>query len=282
MAKQYEFDIDLFAGGDAGGYHMQNLPDQKQREYLVQRGYGSDRIVKGRLVDVIHGHLAPDGAPASLIVSTFKFLGSTPSRRFRHAKITWDFTYADSDGGEEWPEVKKISLDDQFVMKTTTFDKSTETKLEAGLQGGGGVAGLSLSAGWSRAQSAKIDDHISLYGSSIFTQKNAGEPNAARWILEENKSQNSGIPGSLTTAILLERKPDRAFIGTIQVHAKMDTASKLEDLFGRKPKVDPVVFDLALPPTNANYDPQNLDSVVLDDIGTVKLHTSMEMQGTST
>lgn len=35
MAKQYEFDIDVFAGGDAGGYHMQNLPDQKQREYLV-------------------------------------------------------------------------------------------------------------------------------------------------------------------------------------------------------------------------------------------------------
>lgn len=271
MAKQYEFDIDLFAGGDASGYHIQNLPDQQQREYLVQYGYGSDRIVKGRLVDVIHGRLAPDGAPASLIVSTFKFLGSTTSRRFRSAKITWEFAYAGSDG-EEWPEVMKISLDDQFVMKTTTVDTSSETKLEAGLQGGGGVAGLSLSTGWSRAQSAKIDDHISLYGSSVFTHKNAGEPNAARWILEENKSQKSGIPGSLTTAVLLKRKSDRGFIGTIQVNAKMDVASSIEDLFGNKPKVDPVVFDLALPSTNAKYDPQNLGCVILDDIGVVKLH----------
>ncbi len=275
MAEQYAFDIDLFAAGDAGGYHMQNLPGQKQREYLVQRRYGSDRIVKGQLVDVVHGRLASDGAPASLIVSTFKFLGSTLSRRFRYAEITWDFYYPDSDG-EEWPEVKKISLDDQFVMKMTTFDKNTEAKVEAALQGGGGTAGISLSTGWSRAQSAKIDDHISLYGSSIFTQRNAGEPNGATWILEENKSQKSGIPGSLTTAVLLKRKPDKAFNGMIQIKAKMDVAATVEDLFGRKPKVDPVVFDLALPPTSADYDPQTLDSIVLDDIGIAKLHTPMQ------
>lgn len=175
-------------------------------------------------MDVIHGRLAPDGAPASLIVSTFKFLGSTPPRRFRSAKITWGFAYAGSDG-EEWPEVMKISLDDQFVMKTTTIDKGSETKLEADLQGGDGVAGLSLSTRWSRAQSAKIDDHIALYGSSVITQKNAGEPNAARWTLEENKSQNGGIPGSLTTAVLLKRKPDRAFIGTTQVNATVQHTS---------------------------------------------------------
>lgn len=41
MAKQYDFDIDLFSAGNAGGYHIQNLPDQKQREHLVQ--YGTTR-----------------------------------------------------------------------------------------------------------------------------------------------------------------------------------------------------------------------------------------------
>ena len=146
MAEQYKFDIDLFAAGSPSGYHMQNLPDQKQREYLVQYGYGSDRMVKGRLVDVIRGRLAPDGAQASLVFSTFKFLGSTSSRRFNYANITWDFAYADSDG-HEWPEVRKLSLDDQYVMNQTTFDKSNGTSLRAGLQGGGEMAGLSLSAG---------------------------------------------------------------------------------------------------------------------------------------
>ena len=73
MAEQYEFDIDLFAAGNTGGYHMHNLPGQKQREQLVQYGYASNRTVKGRLADVILGRLSPDGGPASLIVSTFKF-----------------------------------------------------------------------------------------------------------------------------------------------------------------------------------------------------------------
>ena len=150
------------------------------------------------------------------------------------------------------------------------------------MQGGGGPAGLSLSTTWSRAHAVTIEDHISLYGSSVFTRKNAGEPNGAKWILEENRSQSSGIPGSLTTAVLLKRKPDRAFVGTIQISAKMGVASKVEDLFGRKPKVDPVVFDPAVPPTSADYDPLNLDAVVLDDIGIVKLHTSMEVQGADT
>ena len=281
MAQQHDFEIDLFAGGNDSGYHIQDLPGQKQRDHLVQYGYGSSRIVKGRLVDVIHGRLSPTGPPASLVVCTIKFLGSTPSKRFRSARITWDFAYADAhgddgDGDDDGPEVYRISLDDQFVMKQSTVDKSTETSVEAGVQGGGGPAGLSLSTVWSRAHAVTIDDHISLYGSSVFTRKNVGEPNGAKWILEENRSQNSGIPGSLTTAVLLKRKNDRKFVGTIQIGAKMGVAAKVEDLFGRKPKVDPVVFDPALPPTSKDYDPLNLDKVVLDDIGVVKLHTSME------
>ena len=251
---------------------MQNLPDQKQREYLVQYRYSSDRIVKGRLVDVIHGRLTPDGDQASLVISTLKFLGSTSFRRFRYAKITWDFAYADSDG-HEWPEVRKISLDEQYVMNQTTFDESNGTNLGAGPQGGGEMASLSLSAGWSQTRSAKVDDHISLYGSSIFTQQDAGEPNGAKWILEENRSQRSGIPGSLTAVVLVKRKPDRAFIGTIQIKAKMGLGSTMEDLFGKKPKVHPVVFGLALAPKSAKYDQQNLDSSVLDDISIAKLNT---------
>ena len=90
---------------------------------------------------MIHGRLTPSGTPASLIVSTIKFLGSTPSKRFRSAKITLDFAYADDGDGDEWPEVHRISLDDQFVMKRSTVDKSTETSVEAGVQAGGGPAG---------------------------------------------------------------------------------------------------------------------------------------------
>lgn len=274
MTEQYEFDIHLFASGSASGYHIENLPDQKQRERLVQYGYGSDRMVKGRLVDVIHGRLSPDGDQASLIISTFQFLGSTTSRRFQHAKITWNFAYADSDE-HECPEVKKISPDGHYVMNQTTFDESTVKNVGASLQGGVEMAGLGLSAGWSRTQSATIADHISLYGTDRATRQNWGEPDGAEWVLQENSSQRSGIPSSLTTAILVKRKPDRAFIGMIKIKANMDLGSIAEVLFGKKPKVDPVVFDLALAPRSANYDQQNLDSIALDDIGIAKLNILM-------
>ena len=71
-------------------------------------------------------------------------------------------------------------------------------------------------------------------------------------------------------------------MGTIQIGARMGVKAKVEDLFGRKPRVDPVVFDPALPATSKDYDAQDLDAVVLDEIGIVKLHTSVEVQGAKT
>lgn len=138
------------------------------------------------------------------------------------------------------------------------------------------MASLSLSAGWNRSQSATIADHISLYGTTKFIHQSGGEPDGAEWVLENNGSQRSGIPSSLTTAVLVKRKPDRAFIGAIGVRAKTGLGSVAEILYGgTKPKVDPVVFDTTLVPSSANYDPQNLDSIALDDIGIAKLNTLM-------
>ncbi|PYH28879.1 uncharacterized protein BO87DRAFT_285794, partial [Aspergillus neoniger CBS 115656] len=79
---------------------------------------------------------------------------------------------------------------------------------------------------------------------------------------EENASQRSGIPGAITTAVLLRRDPGRMFVGTIEVKAEMG-------------RVDPVVFNPALPPTTKVYDAQHLDAVDLDDIPAVVLHTSL-------
>lgn len=178
MAENYEFGIDLFSGDAAKtGYRIGNLNNQDQRTYPAQ--YGSNRMVKGRLVDVIHGHLTPTGDPATLIISTFKFLGSTHANRFQYAKITWDFTYADQDSGES-PEVVNLSLDDQYVMNQTTTATSTERSDDAGLQGGASDASANISTGWERSESADVQDHISVYGTSVFTQTYAGGPNGAQ------------------------------------------------------------------------------------------------------
>jgi hypothetical protein len=271
MAEQYEFDIDLFPGGDEdSGYHMQNLPGEVQREYLIQRGSG--RMVKGRLVDVIHGHLATGGEPATLIVATFKFLG-TKSERFRYAKITWSFAY-DDPNDNDCPQVAKISLDDQFVMNQTTVNESTELSATAALQAGAPVATANISSGWKRTQSVESSDQISLYGSTTFSRRGLKGPDGAKWILEENKSQKSGIPSSLTTAVLLKRK-DKIFEGTVQVKVSAGFDEVMANYFGMKPKVDPVKFDPTRKPSSDKYNTQKLDDINLDDINTVKFRTPL-------
>ncbi|ERF71930.1 hypothetical protein EPUS_06489 [Endocarpon pusillum Z07020] len=283
MAEQYEFDIDLFDGGTPGSaYHMSNLPGEDQRHYLAQ--YGSTRTVKGILTDVVHGHLTSGGDAATLIVSTFKFLGSTRANRFVSANITWEFFYADpakpgvaAVGLDDWPEVVNLSMDDQFVMDRETFTLSKDRSLEAGLQGGAFGASTSISSGWTRSESGNVHDHISLYGSSIFPQRNAGEPTGAKWVMEENATGESGIPDTLTTAVLLRRKPGKRFIGVIDIKAKqkLDLSSRIAQLVSTKPKVSPIRFDPALKATTDKYEPDELEKVVLDDINIVRFKTEL-------
>ncbi|PLB48741.1 hypothetical protein P170DRAFT_464388 [Aspergillus steynii IBT 23096] len=265
MASEYEFEIGLDEGGEESGYHMFNAPGQEQRAHLINQTYPRDRIVKGDLEQVIHGHLTPDGDEATLIVAKFSFLGQTPDRRFKYARITWDFSY---EGSLNSPEVLDISLDGQFIMNKSTFSSNNGYNADLGVQGGVGVTG-SVGAGWTRSLEVTVNDHVSIYGTSRYRDQKVGEPDSARWVLEENASQKSGIPGLIRTAVLLRRQPGKLFLGDIEIQAKIGFGNNVMSWFGRKQGVHPVVFNPALPPTTKVYDPSNLESVVLDDIQSV-------------
>jgi hypothetical protein len=47
--------------------------------------------MQGDLVQVLHGTLVPNGAPATLIVIDFRFVSMALSRRFRSVKIALQF-----------------------------------------------------------------------------------------------------------------------------------------------------------------------------------------------
>ena len=269
MADESAFEIGLFSGGsNEAGYHNENITeDEIQRRYLIQRG--SDLLVKGRLVDVIHGTLKPGGTPATLIVTKFNFLGSTASRRFRWAKITWEFYDAGQKEGYD-PQVETISLDGQFSMNEKEVEQSTTVSGNTAVQGGAFGASVSLGGAWERTQSLSKVDRITLVGSSIFGRGNSGEPNGAMWILNENKSQGDGIPDTITTAVLLKRKPNRRFVGTVQVKARVDLSYAL---FGKKSKDDPVNFDPQWKSTSEKYSTQSLGDVDLDKVIGVKFNT---------
>ncbi|QKX54631.1 uncharacterized protein TRUGW13939_01719 [Talaromyces rugulosus] len=209
MADQDEFEIGLDEAGEDSAYRMSNWPpNEEQRPHLIYHSYPSDRIVKGKLDQVIHGKLSPGGEDATLIVATFNFLGQTVARRFKYARITWDFSYEENSGFTDdahtpAPEVVKVSLDGQYVMKESKFSVNKEQTADVGIKAGTIVTG-SLGAGWTRSQGMEVADHISIFGTATFDRTHmSGQPRGAKWVLEENASQRSGIPGLITTAIIL-------------------------------------------------------------------------------
>jgi hypothetical protein len=271
MADQSDFEIGLFpAGVEESGYHSQKpAEDEVQRQYLLQRG--SDLLVKGRLVDVIHGYLKPGGLPATLIVAKFNFLGSTSSRRFHYAKISWEFYDSEKRDGYD-PEVIKISLDGQFSMNESSMNQTTKINTNTTIGAGFGPANASIGGGWERAQSLDKSDRITLFGSSTFAPGNFGEPNGAMWVLNENRSQKNGIPDTLISAVLLRRKPTRKFIGTIQVKAKVDFTY---DLRHGKKEDRPVRFDPEWESTSDKYTLNSLGEIDLDGITDVKFNNPL-------
>ncbi|EPE29827.1 hypothetical protein GLAREA_00987 [Glarea lozoyensis ATCC 20868] len=278
MADNPEFEIDLFSGGAAqSGYHIRNAPNEEQRRVLTQ--YGSTRVVKGKLLDVVHGFLKPNREPATLIVSEFKFLGSTRENRFVKANIKWKFAYEDMNS-DETPEVHKVSFEEQWVMDTTKISEAKECSMRGGLDGGASGVSANISSGRTISENFESTDNIVLYGSSIFTKDHQfGQPNAAQWIMNENKTDRSGIPDSLTTAILVKRIPDKSFVGVIEVRVEtvLNTKTKVAEWFGKKPKVDPVKFNPTLPALIDKYVrfKDQLDGIVLEDIQAVRHHISL-------
>lgn len=281
MADCNEFEIGLSEGGTDSAYRMSNSPsNQEQRPHLVYRAYSSERTVKGTLNQVVHGKLSPGGEDATLIVATFNFLGQTVARRFKLARIEWDFSYervpgVTEDANAQPPEVIKVSLDGQYVLNESTFSVNRGSNVDVGIQGGTLVTG-SLGAGWTQTQAMDVKDHISIFGTPTFNDdRQFGEPTGAKWVLEENESQKSGIPGHITTAILLRRQSGRPFLGTIEVKVQVGLKDTMYDWFGRKPRDDPVRFNPSLLSTGALYDSSNLDKVKLDDVQSVVYNTSL-------
>ena len=118
----YDFEIDLFAAGNESGYHIQDVPGQKQPESprpirLLTAPPAS--IVKSRLVDVIHER--PDPA-TTLIVSTNKSLSFHPllTLPLRQNHLGLRLPPAPPTTIDWPPSAHKISFDDQFVMKRYT------------------------------------------------------------------------------------------------------------------------------------------------------------------
>jgi hypothetical protein len=77
----------------------------------------------------------------------------------------------------------------------------------------------------------------------LATGSNSGPRTRAVWKLRENERRKTGIPESLSVAVLLTRKSNNPFTAMVEIDSHADPLTGFGRLFRRVPIDDPVLFN---------------------------------------
>lgn len=267
------FDIDLYPTGDEeSGFHTQNDPlEPYQRTNVIQRRGAVD--VRCSLIDVVHGRFN-DSACGTLLVLQFRFDPRKRARRIASADIS--LTFASMKSGGPRPEVYAISLDGKFSMVQTSQHEEVTQGGDVNL-GASSVPAFRADGGlkWEKKTNADISDATTVVGSIDLFEFGYGPNNCASWSLMENGTRKTGVPASMRVGLLLKRKTQDLFRCTVEIKAKADWGTRWENLFGFKPKDDPVLFNPELKSTNnlMKYQTENLSAFDLESVSDLTFTT---------
>ncbi|KAG6357002.1 hypothetical protein INS49_014878 [Diaporthe citri] len=260
--------------GEEDTFRTQNtsMTDFERRNIIERTGGNVHTRVE--LLDVTHGRLS-DGDEGTLMVLRFLFDPRKNSSRVLRGEVKIDFFAADED--DDCPVVESIAPDGRFTVMSTTDQVSTTRggDLNLGVSGAS-VASISATAKLEKTRSRDVSDSTKVIGSiNLGTGRNKGDPTAAAWNLLENKHRKSGVPDSLTVAILLRRTDCELFNAKVTLEADCDFATGLRSKFKKVPLDDPVLFNSRLTGRKAkkgrHYGTENLDNVSLDSLCEVRM-----------
>lgn len=254
--------VDLFAEGDAAGFHTQNDPnDPYQRDNIIER--------KGRVrvscehKDIVHGfHSDENDDYYSLIVLGFRFDPNGLARRIKEAHITVQFATMGNNTKAPDPEVVAMYPNGNFLIEPTT---QHETRVAGGgLNLGGGAFGVEVGGELKAERTIERDaeDATRIRGSIDLLGRNWGAKNSVSWGLWENESTKTGVVASLQAAILVRRRDEANFRSTVKIQAVADTRTALGSIFKTNPRDDDVWYNPERKPPSTDrlrkYDIDNL------------------------
>ncbi|KAK8044021.1 hypothetical protein PG993_004045 [Apiospora rasikravindrae] len=269
-----EFEVELEEMGEEGNsFRTQNDPSSPlQRSNIVERK-GAIRV-SCTARDVVHGYLNNGTGYATLIVHDFQFNRQPTARRI--VRVDIEFTYYSANGVP--PEVISVAPYGQLelVQTSQTESKARSTTISTGANGLGAQAGVDHK--WETFISRETTDATTIHGGMCLTNRNYGKYNTAYWTLLENESAATGVPAHLRVAILLKRHDETEFQCQFKIIVRAKLISELKNLFGSRPKDDPILYDPTLPATNVlrQYDLQNLGAVRLHELTVVEFTNDQE------
>ncbi len=243
------FSAPMFISGDTNDtFRAKNasLTDW-QRRIVIERLTKATEI-RCHLLEVVHGKLTPrtDSPSATLMVFKFRFDSVKHARRLVRARIDIEF-FAKENGGEA-PTVLAVAPDERWEVVPTVDheDWTAGGNLNAGASGlpiltlGGEV---SLQKTWAK----NFSDATTVTGGSHFGEGiDSGKRTACGWTMLENSKRQTGLPDSLTVAVLVQRETDKQFNGIVNLEARGNFKTMLDWMFNKVPVDDPVLFNPAM------------------------------------
>ncbi|OAA57930.1 hypothetical protein SPI_06815 [Niveomyces insectorum RCEF 264] len=240
----------LFIRGDEDNtFRVKNksLSDWERRNVLERLTKATE--IRCLLLGVVHGTLNTKAKSprATLMVFKFRFDTIKHARRMTRARI--DIEFFAKKKGDEAPEVLAVAPNERWsVVPTEDREKlSAGGKVKAGVSGVPFVdlgAEVSLRKTWSK----DISDATTVTGGTHLGENiDAGAPTACGWTLLENKKRQTGLPDSLTVAVLVTRTNDKPFHAMVNLEARGNIRTEMDWMLNKIPVDDPVLFN----PSNA-------------------------------
>ncbi|RSM06188.1 hypothetical protein CEP52_005864 [Fusarium oligoseptatum] len=258
---------DIVVGEDST-FRTENASSEDwERRNVIERTRGSIHT-RVELLEVTHGTLDEDGDEATLMVFRFRFDPQKTSRRVLRARVNIEFL--GKDGGNA-PIVEAIAPEEKWTVVTTTDSETTTRGGELKL-GASGVPFLEAgaTAKLEKTISRDVSDATTVSGSiNLGRGRNSGESTVAVWNLQENKRRQTGVPDSVTTAVLLRRYDSEPFNARVELEADVDWVSGMARKFTGVPLDDPVLFN---PKLGGGSKPKRGRSYGAKDLGSVDLY----------
>ncbi|PYI35214.1 hypothetical protein BP00DRAFT_422544 [Aspergillus indologenus CBS 114.80] len=265
------FVLELQPEGQPGGFKVRNVDGVKQRSTISSFHSGSRRRPAfevqcvGRAI--IHGTLTREsGQRATLLIYDFTFKAHR-STRIKNASINFDFLPGPASSKESRPTVRRIAPDDRYsVLETTQFE--TRRVTAKGTLSGGPLITIGGEIGVEKSEEKTITCTADINGSRPSDDR--GQYWQARWDLQENKSQESGIVTCLRTCVLLTRKNDEDFCCAPYVRITPNLATQIVSLGSRQSRDEAVFYDPGYEPYN-ELEEGNLKPIDRWNLGLVDL-----------
>ncbi|KAF4967445.1 hypothetical protein FSARC_5018 [Fusarium sarcochroum] len=263
-------------GGFYDTLHTENASvDDYERRSVIERTRGNIHS-RVELMEVEHGTYDDDegGDQATLLVFRFRFDPQRNSRRVIKARVNIEFMAAEPDGLV--PIVEAIAPEERWTVVPTTDQESTTRggQLNVGASGAS-LVNAGATASLEQTVSKDVTDATTVTGSiNLGEGKNSGEPTVAVWNLLENQRRQTGVPDSVTVAVLLRREDAGRFNAKVTLEADVDWLSGLEHKIARVPLDDPVLFN----PQMTSDKPKRGRSYGVQGLGGVDLYSLCEVR----